>query len=205
VIGHLPPSKRWCVAACAVAMALLGACVGSESRSQMKAQKVQAQENLQRFRAAAEQAVHCRAAAAGNSRYQGLNEHMPLADLDDATLSQMTDKTFATDSEIAALDSWTRDVNRCLEPLLHEANATIPSFGPILEASWNGDTAVFVKLAHREMTWGEAVIRLKSNRTKMRADLIARADQVSAQISKVDQTEYNRSTSIITSVIGIVP
>jgi hypothetical protein len=205
VIWYLPPSKPWCVAACAVAMALLGACADSESRSQMKAQKMQAQENLRRFREAAQQAVHCRAAAAGNSRYQVLNEHLPLADLDDATLFQMTDKEFATDSEIAALDVWTRDTNRCLAPLLREADATIPSFGPIVEASWNDDTAVFVKLAHREMTWGEAVIRLKSNTTKMRADLIARADQVSAQISKVDQTEYNRSTSIITSIIGILP
>jgi hypothetical protein len=202
---YLPPSKPWCVAACAIAMALLGACADSESRSQMKAQKMQAQENLRRFREAAQQAIHCRAEAARNSRYDVLNEHMPLTDLDDATLAQMTDRELATDSEIAALDSWTRDMNRCLEPLLREANATIPSFGPIVEASWDSDTVVFVKLAHRETTWGEAVIRLKSNTTKMRADLIARADQVSAQISKVDQTEYNRSTSIITSIIGVLP
>jgi hypothetical protein len=205
VICCLPPSKPWCVAACAVAIALLGACADSESRSQMKAQKMQAQEDLRRFRDAAQQAVHCRAEAAQNSRYQVLSEHMPLTDLDDATLSQMTDKNFATDSEIAALDAWTRDMNRCLEALVREANATIPSFGPVVEASWNDDTVVFVKLAHREMTWGEAVIRLKSNTIKMRADLIARADQVSAQISKVDQTEYNRSTSIITSIIGLLP
>jgi hypothetical protein len=186
-------------------MALLGACADSESRSQMKAQKIKAQDDLRRFREATQQAVHCRAEAAGNSRYQVLNEHMPLTDLDDATLSQMTDKKLATDTEIAALDSWTRDMNRCLEPLLREANATIPSFGPIVDASWDSDTEVFVKLAHREMTWGEAVIRLRSNSTKMRADLIARADQVSAQISKVDQTEYNRSTSIITSILGVLP
>jgi hypothetical protein len=205
VIYYLPPSKPWCVAVCAVAIALLGACADSESRSQVKAQKMQAQEDLRRFREAAQQAVHCRAEAARDSRYQVLSEHMPLTDLDDSTLSQMTDKKFATDSEIAALDAWTRDMNRCLEALVREANATIPSFGPIVEASWDSDTVVFVKLAHREMTWGEAVIRLKSNTIKMRADLIARADQVSAQISKVDQTEYNRSTSIITSIIGILP
>jgi len=205
VIYYLPPSKPWCVAVCAVAIALLGACADSESRSQVKAQKMQAQEDLRRFREAAQQAVHCRAEAARDSRYQVLSEHMPLTDLDDATLFQMTDKEFATESEIAALDAWTRDMNRCLEALVREANATIPSFGPIVEASWDSDTVVFVKLAHREMTWGEAVIRLKSNTIKMRADLIARADQVSAQISKVDQTEYNRSTSIITSIIGILP
>ncbi len=199
ISGYLAPAKLWCVAACAVVVALLSACE-SLPRSQMNAQN-----NLRRFRAAAQHAVQCRAAAARKPSNQVLNEHMPLTDLDNATLTQMVDKKLATNSEIAALGSWTGDVNRCLEPLLREANVTIPSVGPIIEASWNSDTAVFVKLAHRQVTWGEAVISLKSNSTKMRADLIARGDQVAAEIGKLEQAQYDRRTAIITAVIGILP
>jgi hypothetical protein len=195
-----PASKWWCLAPFAVAIALLGACAGSLHQSQ-----IDTQNNLQRFREAARDAVQCRATAARDPRYQILNQHMPLANIDDANLSQMIDERFATNSEIAVLASWIRDVNGCLERLLRETNATISAFGPIIEASWNNDIAVFVKLAHRQMNWGEAVMRLKSNTTKLRADVIARADQVSAELSKMEQAEFNRRTAIITSVIGILP
>jgi hypothetical protein len=195
------PTSKWrCVAAGAVAIALLGACAASLPQS-----RVDAQNSLRRFREAARDAVQCRATAARNPRYQILNQHMPLANIDDANLAQMIDQRFATNSEIAVLDAWTRDVNRCLERLLRDTNATISAFGPIIEASWNDDIAVFVKLAHRQIGWGEAVMRLKSNTTKLRADVIARADQVSAEISKMEQAQFNRRTAIITSVIGILP
>jgi hypothetical protein len=193
-------SRWWCLAAFAVAIALLGACADSLPQS-----RIDTQNSLWRFRAVARDAVQCRATAARNPRYQILNQHMPLANIDDANLSQMIDQKFATNSEIAVLDSWTRDVNGCLERLFREINGTIPAFGPIIEASWDDDIAVFVKLAHRQMSWGEAVMRLKSNTTKLRAAVIARADQVSAEISKMEQAQFDRRTAIITSVIGILP
>jgi chorismate mutase len=80
-----------------------------------------------------------------------------------------------------------------------------PALGPSLMASWNDDIALFVKLVHRRMSWGEAVMRLKNNRAKLRADVIARADQVSAELSKMERAQYDRRTAIVTSVIGILP
>jgi hypothetical protein len=123
-----PSSKCWCLAAFSVAIALLGACAGSLPQSQ-----IDTQNNLRRFREAARDAVQCRATAARDPRYQILNQHMPLANIDDANLSQMIDRRFATNSEIAALDSWTHDVNECLERLLRETDATIPGFGPLID------------------------------------------------------------------------
>ncbi len=48
-------------------------------------------------------------------------------------------------------------------------------------------------------------MRLKSNRTELRARLIARADQVIAEIDKLQQEQLNRRTTILSSVIRILP
>ncbi len=192
--------KRWRVAALAVTASLFGACTSSPLQS-----KLNTQNNLRQFRVATQRAIECRTKAAQDPRYQVLREQIPLTNIDAAQLSQMADQKFATKGEILALDSWTGDVNACLERLLREVDTTIPSFGPIIEASWNDDNTVFVKLAHHQTTWGDAIMSLKRNKTKLRTDLIARADQVAAEVTKMEQAQFNRRTAIISSVIGILP
>ena len=61
---------------------------------------------------------------------------MPVTDVDAAQLSHLTDQKIAAKYEILALDSWTGDVTAFLQRPLQEVDATIPSFGPIIEASW---------------------------------------------------------------------
>lgn len=197
---YLPAAEWWCLGALAVTVPLLGACSGSVWQSERSTEN-----SLRDFRAAAQRATECRALAARNPRYHILQEHMPLTDIQAATLSQMASQKFATKDEISALGYWTSDLNACLEPLLQKADATIPGIGPILEAWWDDDNVVFVKLVHHQVTWGEVVVRLRSNRTKMRANAIARADRVSEDISKMELAQFNRRTAIVSSVIGILP
>ena len=163
------------------------------------------QDDLQRFVVAAQDAVGCRATAARNPRYLVLDRHMPLADVGSASLPQMLDRTLATGAEVSALDAWDHDVNACRERLLQVTDRTLPSFGPIIEASRDADDAVFVKLAQHRLTWGEAVMRLKDNRTKLRASVVDRADQVTAELGRAQQEQLGRRTAILSSVIRILP
>lgn len=129
---------------------------------------------------------------------------MPLDDIGRASLLQMADPELVTSSEVAALDAWTGDLNACRERLLQVANKTLPAFGPIVEASRDDDDAIFVELAQRKLTWGRAVMRLKSTRTRLRADLIARADQVLGEARKLEQQQLNRRVTLLSTVVDIL-
>ncbi len=126
------------------------------------ARALNAQNSLQRFRAATEKAIECRDRAARNPRYQSLDQRMPLTDIGAARLSQMADTRHATNNEIIALGAWLSDIDICRDRLLRSTDKTIPGFGPVIEASWNDDDVVFVNLAHHKVTWGEAIMRLRS-------------------------------------------
>ena len=82
---------------------------------------------------------------------------------------------------------------------------TLPSFGPIIEAARDEDDATFVQLSEQRVTWGEAVKRLKRNRTTLRANLTARADQVLAELGKQEQEQLNRRATIFSSIIRALP
>jgi hypothetical protein len=130
---------------------------------------------------------------------------MPLADIATVSLPQMTNPRLASEDEIAALDTWIDDLNACRGQLLEVTYATIPSLGPIIEEARNEDYLAFVKLARRRQTWGETVMRLMSNRTKLRADVIARVDQVIGTVGEMQQEQLNRRSAILSSVIRILP
>jgi len=161
--------------------------------------------DLQRFVAATNDAIACRTTAAQNPRYRILDERMPLTDIGSASLPQMTDSDLATSAQILALDAWSRGLNRCREPLLQATYNTLPSFGPIIEAATDEDDATFVQLTEKKVTWGNAVMQLKRNRTRLRADLTARADQVLAELGKQEQEQLNRRATILSSIIRTLP
>lgn len=186
----------------ALAAALLIAACAS---SQQAAAVATTQDGLQRTLAATEKALQCRAANARNPAYAVLQRHMPLANIGMATLPQMTDRSHASTMERAALDSWIRDENDCRQHLLEAIDGTLPSFGPILEAGRDDDDAVYVGLAQRRLTWGEAVMRLRANRTRLRAAMIARGDKVLSEVSRMQQAQLDRRTAILSSVIRILP
>lgn len=199
-VGHSGGRCHWAGTHVAASL-LLGACAAPSQIATMQ----KTEDYLQRFVTAAQEALDCRAAAARGPRYQALNRHMPLADVGSATLPQMLDPAFATSAEVEALAAWTRDANACREPLLQVTDDTLPSFGPIIEASRDADDAVFVKLAQHRLTWGEAVMGLKDNRTKLHASVIDRADQVTAELGRAQQEQLTRRTAILSSVIRILP
>jgi hypothetical protein len=195
------PAPRWRVAlAFTVAIPVLGDCGLDEA-----AKTLHTENSLRRFRDASQDAVECRAALARDPKYRILDQHMPLTDIDAASLSQMADLELATKGEISALNAWVRELKPCRDRLTQAIIITLPSFRPIFEAGWNDDEAVFVKLAHHKLAWGEAILALKSNATKLQTEVISRAEQVLAEIEKQEETQISRRTAIMGAVIGKLP
>jgi hypothetical protein len=193
--------RRSCFGMLAGAMPLVA--VACAPLSQLEIRNTES--DLQRFVAATNDAIACRTTAAQNPRYRILDERMPLTDIASASLPQMTDPGLATRAQISALDAWSHDLNACREPLLQVTYNVLPSFGPIIEAARDEDDATFVQLAEHKVTWGEAVMRLKRNRTTLRANLTARADQVLAELGKQEQEQLNRRATILSSIIRTLP
>jgi hypothetical protein len=185
----------------AVAVALLSGCAFPSQTANLYAAK----RDLAFFRSAAQQAVTCRAAATANPRYAILAPHVDLNDVGTTTLPQMIDPALATPAETAALHAWAREVNTCREQLLVSVESTLPSFGPLIERGRDDDDAIFVKLAEHKISWGEAVVALKTNRTNLRGDIVAKADQVDANFNKLRQDQLNRRADLLSSAIRILP
>lgn len=194
-------ARRRSVAILGLVVVLLGACTSQEQKAQVQA----LDSALLRARMATREAVDCRDRLAQAPRYRVLAQRMPLTDIGAATLPQMADPGLATREEIAALDDWTRNLNICRERLLLAIDTALPSLGPIIEAARDDDAAAFVALAHHRLTWGATVMRLMKNRTKLRAALIAQANRTVTDISRLQQQELDRRTTILSSVIRILP
>ncbi len=162
-------------------------------------------DNSERFRAAVQTAIDCRTTAARDRRYVDLGTRMPLEDIAEANLPQMIDPQFTTSGEIALLDAWTGDVGACRDQLLLVTYTTLPGFGPIIEQARDDDDAIYVMIARHKLTWGQGVMRLKVNRTKMRAALIAYADQINERTANMAEEVRNRRAMILSSVIRVLP
>lgn len=162
-------------------------------------------DNLARFARAVDEAADCRARAARHPAYGVLRRHMPLINIGTATLPQAADADLATENEVRALDAWTRDLNTCRERLLQEIDTTVPTLGPVIEQARNDDAAVFVRLARRELTWGDAVLHLMRNRTALRAGLVSGANQLIRDLAEVQQAQLGRRTAVLSSIIRILP
>ena len=193
--------RRSCFGTLAGTMPLVAAACAGLSQIEIRNTEL----DLQRFVGATNDAIACRATAAQNPRYRILDERIPLTDIGSASLPQMTDPGLATRAQISALDAWSHDLDACREPLLQVTYNVLPSFGPRIEAARDEDDATFVQLAEHKVTWGEAVMRLKRNRTTLRANLTARADQVLAELGKQQQEQLNRRATILSSIIRVLP
>jgi hypothetical protein len=185
------PAIAWALAACAT----------SERLSPRWTEPA----GIEQLQEAIRTATDCRVAAASNPRYSILVGHMPLDDVGKATLPEMIDPYLATSDEVTALDAWTRDVGACRDQLLQTAYANLPSFGPIIERARDKDDSVYVMLAHRKLTWGQAVMRLRADRTELRAGVITRAEEMIARVGAAQEEERNRRATILSSVIRIIP
>jgi hypothetical protein len=147
----------------------------------------------------------CRAVIAAKPRYALLAAHMPLDDIDRSTLLQMTDQQLITDAERAALFAWNQELRTCSDAALATAMRSLPVFAPIIMEARAENDAILALLAERKLTWGAAVVRLRTNRARALGKVADRATEMIVQSTRAEQTELARRTSVLNALIGTLP
>ena len=149
--------------------------------------------------------IECRSSVSSTPEYRSLAQHMPLVDVNEATLTQMTDTSLATRTDYYVIADWQRDIGACRTRLLEVIERTDPLYVPIVLTGWNNDDQVLVLLAKRKLTWGEAVMRLRVNRAET---LTKVADQLAgsmAQLNQERQAALSRRASFINALVKAIP
>jgi hypothetical protein len=149
--------------------------------------------------------MQCRSSIAAKPEYRVLAVHLPLADVEQASLTQMIDRSLADQEEVSALVAWQRDVRGCGDQLIDLARRTIPAYVPIVIAAWNKDDEVFVLLARRKIAWGDAVLRLKANRSELLTKVTDQLSRMTTELNQRKQMELNRRASYFDSLLSVVP
>lgn len=124
-----------------------------------QAEKTQFTETVQ---SAGQRERDCRRSVAAKPEYQIIAKHMPLDDVNQATLTQMIDVNLSNSTEDLALDRWQRDMRACADQLIGMLRNTTPVLIPIIVTAWNKEDETLVLLVHRKIAWGDAVMRLKT-------------------------------------------
>jgi hypothetical protein len=76
---------------------------------------------------------------------------------------------------------------------------------PIVLTTWNKDDEVLVQLVKHKIAWGEAVMRLKANRTEMLFKVTDQTSRSIAELNRSKQAELDRRAGILDSFLGLVP
>jgi len=170
---------------------------------------VSAQQEVQRVAASAiaasRVAQNCRSLVGGNPSYQRLAARMPLASVFDATLSQMSDPSFADRHEVASLGLWLKDVEKCRDQVFDITLSDFPTALSVLVANWNKDDETFVLLAARKLAWGKAIMRIRANHAEMLSALSRQALEISQQASAERQAELTRRVALLSALTNLVP
>ena len=75
--------------------------------------------------------IECRSSVSGTPEYRSLAQHMPLVNVNEATLSQMTDTSLATRTDYDVIADWQRDIGACRTRLIEVIERTDPLYVPI--------------------------------------------------------------------------
>ena len=149
--------------------------------------------------------IECRSSVSGTPEYRSLAPHMPLVNVNEATLTQMTDTSLATPNDYNVIADWQRDIRACRARLLEVIERTDPLYVPIVLTGWNNDDEVLVLVAQRKLAWGDAVMRLRANRAEMLAKAADQLSRSMAQLNQERQAALARRVSFINAVLKAIP
>jgi hypothetical protein len=149
--------------------------------------------------------VECRSSISAKLEYRSLAQHMPLVNVNEATLTQMTDTSLATRDDYRVIADWQHDIRACRDQQLEAIARAAPLYIPVVLAGWNNDDEVLVLLARRKLAWGDAVMRLRVNRAETLAKVADQLSRTMAQLNQEQQAALNRRVSFINALIGAIP
>jgi hypothetical protein len=108
----------------------------------------------QRQREAIQAGSSCLLAVYESSDATPLRAHEPF-DVNDATLAQLADSSFATEPQIAAVSTVFPRLRACQNEFLVQVEKLSPTFAPIFAKNYRDADDDTVELIQRKMTWGD--------------------------------------------------
>ena len=180
-----------------VVLCLMGAACASSD--------IESRELVETAESSIRAATECRSSVLGMPEYRSLALHMPLVDVNEATLTQMTDTSLATRTDYYVIADWHRDIRSCRARLLEVIERADPLYVPIVLTGWNNDDEVLVLLAQRNLAWGDAVIRLRVNRAETLTKVADQLSRSMAQLNQEKQAALSRRASFINALIKAIP
>src|SRR4051812_30699306 len=109
-----------------------------------------------------------------------------------ATLSQLSNPSYATAPESAAIRALHPRFNACRQPMINGLYAAIPSLGQLAQqASATGDDDI-VLLIQRRISWGESITRWRNRTLTLEAEAQRQLASVTASIQQQKQAEMAR-------------
>ena len=149
--------------------------------------------------------TECRSSVSGRPEYRSLAQHMPLVDVNEATLTQMTDTSLAIRNDFYVIADWHRDIRACRVRLLEVIEREDPLYVPIVLTGWNNDDEVLVLLAQSKIAWGDAVMRLRANRAETLTKVADQLARSMAQRTQEREAALSRRVSFINALVKAIP
>jgi hypothetical protein len=149
----------------------------------------------QQQRKAIQANVSCLSAAYASPDAAPLRVHEPF-NVNDATLAQLADTSFATEAEIASLSVIYPRSRGCQNEFLGQLEKFAPAFAPIFAENFRDADDDTVALTQRKMTWGDY--------TKRRRDrAIAGQEAVAAEERRLAAEDQARATAMIQGLAAV--
>jgi hypothetical protein len=139
-------------------------------------------------KALGEEAKTCTAAIYNSPEAAPLRAHAPL-DPREATLAQLSDTTFGTGAEIAAIELLHPRLKACQKEVLDGLASTTPGAVPILAKAFSAaddDTILFIQ---RKLSWGDRVKRGRDRALATQEALQAEGQRVVSGLEQQHEAE----------------
>ena len=177
----------WCVmprlSALAVILVVpwLGSCsTGAQRQAQLIGGGIQA--------AKAESAA-CLQPINSDPTFEALTKHMPLEDINRATLLQMTDSTKATNHEVNLLSERHSRIQSCRKIFLEGLAKVAPSLVAVWVEEYAKADQNLVDLARQNVTWGEYIARTKNILAELQTKYVAALQKIQTNLEASHQQE----------------
>jgi hypothetical protein len=152
----------------------------------------QAQREFQTMRTGQHEAVAefgaCGAAIYNAPESAPIRAHIPL-NLNDVTLQQLSDPSYATPEETQVMFSTHPKIQLCRKSFLAKLTQAEPAVVPIRIASFNKSDDNRIAVAQRKITWGEYIHRMRDLSAETQAALLEADARVVAGLQQEHQAE----------------
>ena len=141
----------------------------------------------------------CLIEVAADPQFAGLARHMPL-DGSPITIEQKANQALATPEQGKTILAWRSKVAPCREAVDMATEDYAPDFVPPLLRAQNASDAVWVKLAHRQVSWGSALQEIADIQTTSRERRQQVARQMEADLQQRHQSELAQQQAVVNTI-----